>query len=163
MTISTGAADNLLPLTLRADNARYFPDLSTYLILRRSHILNTHVQRHLHELLLFCRSVRLHAENLSVNKPFPLTPITLLHAGGAAGIVLEREAGQPMHHQWLNPGTQFAQCSNPIAPGQRILGQQFDRPLPVILADTHLPEKSAVTQCCPFLRHAHRSHDIRSG
>lgn len=124
MTIFTGTTNDLLTLTLRAENARYLPDCSTHLILRRTNILSAHVQGHLHELLLFCGSVRLHAENLSVYKPFPIAAIALLHAGGAAGIVLESEGGQLMHHQWLNPGIQFAQRSHPIALGERV------RPMP---------------------------------
>lgn len=38
----------------------------------------------------------------------------------------------------------------PYRTGQRVLSQQFDRPLPVIVADAHLPEKGAITQGCPF-------------
>ena len=102
MAISTGTTYYLLALTLRAQNARYLPDLSANLELRRSNIFDAHEQGHLHELLLFCRSVRLRAENLSVNKPFPIADIALLHAGGAAGIVFEREGGQLMHYQWFN-------------------------------------------------------------
>lgn len=56
-------------------------------------MLDAHFQRHLHELLLSCRSVRLHAEYLSVNEPIPIAVIALLHACGASGIVLEREGG----------------------------------------------------------------------
>ncbi len=48
------------------------------------------------------RLAKLVGEHVSLNEPFSIAAIALLHAGGAARIVLKSEDGQLAHHQWFN-------------------------------------------------------------